>query len=669
MDIYLADGETPAQPLDMGAGRLDLTNAANPGVILDPPSLSFGYIMSGTQKTISVTVTSVATATETYNLSTLYTGDGFTQTTALPGYAVSPASVTLTPGEAKVIQVTFNSAAGIGIGDNQGYLIMDGPSHDAHMAAWARVVPALPLADVLIIDNDFSDEIGLRDYLWYYTSTLTDLGYSYSVISTDDGAGTPTTIPDAATLAGYRAIIYFTGNNFYSNGSFNVSTGLTDLDQDRLVEYLNHGGTVIAMGQDLSAVLGADQPDSSNAHFLYTYRLGATWVQDSVSNGTTPDSYIVQTEDAPPLLNGITVDLTKPRAFAASGVLSGTQEVPVVNTLTTGSFTIYHDIDRGYTEFAVTVVPSSTNPITVTGMHIHLGDAGVNGPVIVNLAASAGITLPVFVTDSLTVAGVVTPSLTITQVGQMLADGTYINVHTTVNPSGEIRGQIEPTLLSNQRFVDEIDNRFHDGTQDPTGADALQSTPLLKYQGPYNIYNGTVAMGYRQQPSLENPGITYGGRSIYATFGLEGMSNDFSATLDFTPTTRSELLGAFLDWGWSQPATTVAISNTAEVSSTTYLFDAAPAYGVQASSVSAVGPSPVHYRWDFGDGSPYSMSVTSQASHTYLCSDTNTHTVRVEITDNFGNTVIGSKTVDVNANCSTDAGPDTIIFLPIIATP
>ncbi len=666
MDIYLDDGETPAQPLDMGAGRLDLTNASNPGVILDPPSLSFGYIMSGTQKTISVTVTSVGSSAETYNLSTLYTGDGFTQTTSLPGYTVSPASITLVPGEAKTIQVTFNSATGSGIGDHQGYLIMDGATYDAHMAAWARVTPALPLANVLIIDNDFSDEVGLHDYLWYYTSTLDDLGYSYSVISTADGAGSSVTIPDAATLAGYQAIIYFTGDNYYSNGSFAVSTGLTTQDQDRLVEYLNQGGTVIAMGQDLSSVLGADDPDSPNAHFLYSYRLGALWVQDSVSDGIPPDDYIVETEDAPALLNGITVDLTKPRAFVASGVLSGTQEVPPVNTLTTGSFTLFHDIDRNYTEFEVTVTPSSTNPITVTGMHIHVGDVGVNGPVIVNLAATAGITLPIFVTDSLTVAGVVTPSLTITQVGQMLADGTYINVHTTVNPSGAIRAQIEPNFLGNQRFVDEIDNRFHEGNQDPTGMDALHSTPLLKYQGPYNLYDGTVAMGYRQQPSLESPGTIYSGRSVYATFGLEGMSNDFSATLDFTPTTRSELLGTFLGWAWSQPATTVAISDTALVSSTTYLFDATAAYGIQASSVSAVSPAPAQYRWDFGDGSSYIMSVTPQASHTYLCGEPNTHTVRVEITDTFGNVVIGSKTIDVSANCSTDAGPDSVLFLPII---
>jgi subtilisin family serine protease len=668
MDIYLADGETPAQPLDMGAGRLDLTNATDPGVILDPPSLSFGYTVSGTQKTISVTVTSVANVAETYNLSTLYTGNGFapTQTTSLPGFTVAPTSLALNPGESKTIQVTFNPAAGNGIGDNQGYLIMDGANYDAHMAAWARVTPAVPLADVLIIDNDFSEELGETDYLWYYTSALESLGYSYSVISTEAGVGNPTTIPDAATLAGYRAIIYFTGDNYRSDGTFTVSTGLTALDMDRLVEYLNQGGTVIAMGQDLAAVLGADETDSTSAPFLYNPIFGANWIQDSVSNSGTPQSYIVETTDAPAILNGTVIDLTRPRALAASGPLSGTQEVPPVTTTTTGSFNIFHDIDREYTEFAVTVVPSATQGITLTGMHIHVGDVGVNGPVIANLATSAGITLPLHITESLTVNGVVTPSLTMTQVQQMASDGTYINVHTTVNPGGEIRGQIEPSALGNQRYVDEIDNHYHNGNEDPTGMDNLDSIPLLKYQGPFNLYGGTVALGHREQPSLENPGVTYNGRSVYASFGLEGMSNDFSPTLGVTPTTRSELLGAFLDWSWSQPPTTVTISDTVEMSSTLYIFDATAAYGVQASSSNGAAPVPVQYRWDFGDGSPYLTSVTSQASHTYLCGDDNTHTVRIEITDNYGNVVIGTQEIDVSSNCSTNAGPDSVLFMPII---
>ncbi|MBK8049527.1 MAG: S8 family serine peptidase [Anaerolineales bacterium] len=73
-DVYNYNG-SPAQPLDMGAGRLDLTRALAPGVILNPPKLSYGVVPSPTSKTLEVWVTSVATQTETYQLSTLYTGE------------------------------------------------------------------------------------------------------------------------------------------------------------------------------------------------------------------------------------------------------------------------------------------------------------------------------------------------------------------------------------------------------------------------------------------------------------------------------------------------------------------------------------------------------------------------------------------------------------------
>ena len=39
----------------MGAGRLDLTHATDPGVILDPPSLGFGRVTMGMTETMTVT--------------------------------------------------------------------------------------------------------------------------------------------------------------------------------------------------------------------------------------------------------------------------------------------------------------------------------------------------------------------------------------------------------------------------------------------------------------------------------------------------------------------------------------------------------------------------------------------------------------------------------------
>ena len=196
MDIYTDAGQDdPAQPLDMGAGRLDLTNAADPGVILDPPSLSFGQVMTGTVGTIKVKVTSVAAAAETYAMSTLYTGKGFGTLTTVAGMTVTPASLTLAPGETKTITVTWDTAASMGYGDNQGFVVLTGSSHKAHMPAWMRVGYAAPTGNVLIIDNDGSTSLGLPDYTPYYTARWA-LGVTYDVWDADAHAGGPT-IPDA----------------------------------------------------------------------------------------------------------------------------------------------------------------------------------------------------------------------------------------------------------------------------------------------------------------------------------------------------------------------------------------------------------------------------------------------------------------------------------------
>lgn len=671
LNVYNFDG-TPAQPLDMGAGRLDLTHAANPGVILDPPSLSFGTVPTGTQEVISVTVTSVATATESYALSTLYTGDGFTATTTLPGFTASPATLTLAPGQAATVQITFNAGQSAGYGDNQGYVLVTGSTHKAHLPAWARVTYAQPLADVLIIDNDFSDGNQPYNYLWYYTSTLQTLGYTYNVINVDDSIGEATTIPVATTLSAYKAIIHFTGDNFQPAGTFSVNTGLSQLDQDRLVEYLNGGGSLLAMGQDLSGALGADTLNApvGNRNFYYVYRLGANWIQDSISNNNTPTDPILAAPKAPQIFNDVVVDLSKPRKYVAAGKLSGANEVPAVTTNTTGEFAVQYDVDQRRLDFSVTIMPTTTTPITVTAAHIHRAPAGVNGGVLFDLDLDA--TLPAFVTDTLTLAGSVT--LTGTQVISLLTQGFYINVHTSVNGSGEIRGQIEPLARHNQRFVDEIDTVFHDASQDPnpdntTSESNLGSKPLLYYSGPLNAYHGTVAVSHRDQPSLERPGTDYAGRSIYTTFGLEGVSSDFNATLNITPTSRSALLQQLLDWTWSQPPTTVQISDTVAISSSLHFFDVQAAYGVQQRNTTAMTPAPVQYRWDFGDGSAYVISQGSIASHQYLCDADNNHTLRVEITDNYGNVVIGSKALNVTNSCTTNVGPASMIYLPVVSKP
>ncbi len=89
-------------------------------------------------------------------------------------------------------------------------------------------------------------------------------------------------LPEATVLSQYKAIVYQTGDNYYPNGSFTVPTPLTTRDMDRLVEYANGGGHIIAFGQDLASVTASNRNDGNETIF-YDFTLGADYLQDSVN--------------------------------------------------------------------------------------------------------------------------------------------------------------------------------------------------------------------------------------------------------------------------------------------------------------------------------------------------------------------------------------------------
>ncbi|HEY85344.1 MAG TPA: S8 family serine peptidase [Chloroflexi bacterium] len=531
--IYNQDG-THAQPLDMGAGRLDLTNAADPGIILDPPSLSFGVVPTGTSKAIEVMVTSVGAAAETYDLAAVGVGPVGSGTFPLPWLQISPSSITLAPGESAMVTVTFDPAASDGIGDNQGFVTFTGSAYKGHMPGWARVIEATPVADVLVIDNDFSYLLGYPDYTGYYTNTLETLGYTYNVWDADAHFNNPATVPDAATLMGYRAIIYFTGDNYNSDGTFTVATPLTEQDQYRLTEFVNNGGTLIAMGQDMASVLGAAATDPSPSVNFYNFVLGANYLQDSVEPPAgLPKFPVIPTDAAPPAFQDLVIDLTG------------------------------------------------------------------NG-------------------DS----------------------------------------------AANQEYVDEIDStpmaEFYLDSPNPD----LSFVPLFKYPGLNNVEQGVLSMAHRDQPTLERSQLSYFGRSVYTTFGLEGVSNGDGS---FGTTTRAGLLQELLNWGWDNTSVSIADitpdGGTLQNPSLLTSFEATVTSIIYGGEISGTLPLPgdsgVSYRWDFGDGSDIVGPIGSNAvTHQY--EKCGTYTVRVEAVDVYGNHSIGEYEAKVGANCTH------YIYLPVV---
>jgi len=654
LDIYNFDG-TPAQPLDMGAGRLDLTHVLDPGVILDPPSLSFGRTLSGTQKTISVTVTSVTTTTESYALSTLYTGAGFTQTAALPGFAVVPALLTLAPGESKVVWVTIDPVASQGYGENQGFVVFDGPVHDAHMPAWARIAPPPTLADVLVIDNDASDLIGFADYRWYYTKTLEQLGLTYAVVNVDDSAGQSTTIPEPAMLAGYKVVLWFTGSNYYANGDVPFSVGLTPQDQYWLLDFLNGGGKLIAMGQDLSWAIGANGGRFSP---LYEAGLGTDYLWDSISFGETPQALITSAATRVSAWDAVSVDLSRARQLGTLDIMLGSRAVPTNTSETLGIFQMILDIDRNALDYLVALYPTRANPVTILGAAIVSGTTSTNGPQVRSLLPEPFT--PKKITAEYSFDGTLL-DLTQAEIDLMRQDQYYVNVSTAAFPAGEVRGWIDLFSLTNQPYVDEIAPIVDEYGRGGRAA--------LRTGDPYGWYgDSVVAVTNRQVPSLELPQIAFTGRSFYAAFGLEGMSEIPKPYSDVQPTTRAGLIQTALGWLMSEPgAATLADTTPAGLRGVT-MFTAS--YSAPANAASALASSTsvaVGYRWDFGDGSPFLLWNSTSSSHVYSCAADNLYTVRVEVEDSNGNTTISARDVDVSASCSTEPVTSKNIYLPLVS--
>jgi hypothetical protein len=129
--------------------------------------------------------------------------------------------------------------------------------------------------------------------------------------------------------------------------------------------------------------------------------------------------------------------------------LKGENEVPAVETNAQGQAIFQVNRDRSEMKFKVIVA----NIENVHMAHIHLGQADENGPVVVWLYPEGPPpqviegrfqgTLAEGVITADNLVGMLAGSEIEDLIEEIRAGNTYVNVHTTQNPPGEIRGQIE----------------------------------------------------------------------------------------------------------------------------------------------------------------------------------------------------------------------------------
>jgi hypothetical protein len=139
-----------------------------------------------------------------------------------------------------------------------------------------------------------------------------------------------------------------------------------------------------------------------------------------------------------------TASQAQAQTYTWTADLNGGNEVPGVVTGAGGSATITVDMATNVLTYTIDVY---NLPTGVTASHIHAGSPGVAGPVVINFTVVSSTSNDFRISGTVNLSEFVTRDAqgirSIEDVKQMLLnEDAYVNVHSTGNPGGEIRGPI-----------------------------------------------------------------------------------------------------------------------------------------------------------------------------------------------------------------------------------
>jgi len=152
-----------------------------------------------------------------------------------------------------------------------------------------------------------------------------------------------------------------------------------------------------------------------------------------------------------------------------SAKIDGTQQVPTVTTSATGVAGLFLNGNRDTLCVNINFTGLSGAP---TGIHIHDALTGSNGPVVFDLGP--------FISGNKVSAIITGSTLSQSFIAKLLNGGYYINIHTTANPNGEIRGQLWPE--TDWAFYTALTG-LEQGPPVVTTASGVGAFALIKHQG------------------------------------------------------------------------------------------------------------------------------------------------------------------------------------------
>ena len=290
--------------LDRGAGLVDLPRALAPAARIDPPSLSQPGLTATVPRQTAVQVHDLRTAGGPVAWQVeIATSDGL----ELDG----PSTVTTTPGAAVPLTLVWQAAAHHE-GDVEAMVTLRSGVEVYRLPVWGHVRPLPETGRVLLLVNDVEFGGGFTDTRPVLVAALDALGVPYDVWDADALFGAEQTLPDLEALLRYDAILWTLGEKRNPDSTFALRTPPTDRDQQLLMSYLDAGGRLLAMGQNVASATDIEpDPDPVwGRSTLYHGYLGAHWLQDDVFGGEgAPPEVVAVTGLAGSFLQGVALDL------------------------------------------------------------------------------------------------------------------------------------------------------------------------------------------------------------------------------------------------------------------------------------------------------------------------------------------------------------------------
>ena len=132
------------------------------------------------------------------------------------------------------------------------------------------------------------------------------------------------------------------------------------------------------------------------------------------------------------------------RPISFNAFLNGSNEVPANNSAATGTLLARLSSDETRLDFTLITI----GLVNIVAAHFHNAPAGVNGPIVKDIAISPVTGQAVGVWTSNDLLQPLTPAL----VQQLKLGNIYVNVHTALLPGGEIRGQVLRVFINSCQF-------------------------------------------------------------------------------------------------------------------------------------------------------------------------------------------------------------------------